>query len=164
MTNGEKYSYYKRNRNLATAGKWTGIISPFVIIFGAKFNEYFVLVEEGERIKLTIGCILAIVVAAIAVISDFKRNEKTKPLLPAAKWGLAFLIIFLCESIAYDLLLIVGAEFAGQCAAAGLNGYAKNCNKEAEEYKKLARQDNSLGVKPIKKDKVQEEMKANKWF
>jgi len=163
MTNGEKYVHCNKNRNVATAGKWASIITPFLVIFGVKFNEYFVLVEQQEKIKLTIGCIIAIIVAVVAIYQDFKHSEKTKHLAPVVGWGTAFLLSWLLKVILEDLTLILGTEFAGQCVAAGLGKYAEGQDKDAEEYKKLARADRTLGVKvKEKKEQVKEEVKS--WF
>ena len=98
MTNGEKYETYKGRKNAAIAAKWGSIITPFAAIFGAKFNEYFVLVESDTRIKLTIGCVLSIVVAVFAILSDFKRSEKKRQFLPVIKWGIALLLVYLTHT------------------------------------------------------------------
>lgn len=152
MTNGEKYERYKRNHHLAMAGKWTSVIAPFTIVFGAKFNEYFILVDNNERIKLTIGCVAAIIVAVVAIYREAKKSAN-KNIAPVIGWGVALALIWLCKTVLDDLLLIVGSEFAGQMAGAGLNVYSDFCSKEAEEYKRLARADNTLGVKTPKKEK-----------
>lgn len=147
MTNGEKYSTYKKRGILATAGKWTSIIGPVAVLFGVKFNEYFSIVDGQEKIKLTIGSVLALIVAGFAVLQDFKRTESTKHLASVAGWGIALLLSWLLEVVLQDLTLILAFEFGGQCAAAGLNKYAEYCRKEADEYKRLAREDRTLGVK-----------------
>lgn len=146
-TNGEKYISYRRRRNASIAGKWGCVIAPFGIVFGAKFNDYVKILDTFETVKLTIGCVLAIVVAAIAVFNEVRTSKETKHLAPAVGWGLALAFIWLFQIIINDLLLIVGSEFAGQCAAAGLKYYGTYAGNEAEEYKKLARQDNTLGKK-----------------
>lgn len=150
MNNNEKFLYYRKRSRLATVGKWGSVVAPFGIVFGIKFNEYINIIDTGETIKLTIGAILAVIVAGIAVYKEVKHSEETKHLAPAVGWGLAFLFIWLFKVILDDLLLIVGSEFAGQCVAFGIKAYGDHAKEEAVSYKDLARKDGSLGNKKRK--------------
>lgn len=165
MTNGEKYKTFKKKQVLATAGKITSVFGPLAVLFGVKFNEYFQLVEGQERVKLTIGCVVAIIVACVAVLQEFKSSESTKHLVPAVGWTIAAVLSWLMEIVLQDLTMILVFEAGGQWASAGLDAYAKHCEKEAEEYKKLARADRTLGVKRPKKKKVSSvPQESDSWF
>ena len=78
---------------------------------------------------------------------------------------------FLCQydqnewdAILEDLILILAFEASGQWAAVGLNAYSDHCKIEADEYKKLARADGSLGYKTPKKKKVVVQAESDDWF
>lgn len=133
--------YYAKRRKYCVAGKYASVITPFVAIFFAKINEFLTL-TEGQTIKLTIGCVLAIIVAVIAIGKEVK--EDTKKVSGAVMWGIVLAFVWLFEAILNDLLLIVGCEFAGQCAAAGINAYGMKCQEEKKEYMKLARQEGTI--------------------
>lgn len=154
MNNGEKFRYYKRRRNASIVGRWACIVSPFGIVFGVKFNEYIKIMDTGDTIKLSIGCILALVVAAIAIYKQFKHSDETKHIAPAIGWGVALAFAWLFEIILHDLVLILASEFAGQCAAVGVDYYCKHATEEMNAYKTLAREDNTLHYKEPKKVKV----------
>ena len=154
LTHGEKYRYYRKRRNLTTIGKWGSIVTPFGVIFGVKFNEYVQILDTAQTVKLSIGCVLALAVAVIAIYKEFKHSEKSKHLAPAIGWGVALAFAWLFEVILQDLVLILASEFAGQCVAAGFDSYSAYANKEMEEEKTLARQDNTLHKKSQKKIKV----------
>lgn len=116
-------------------GKWASMIAPLVAVFGAKFNEY-IEVYEGETYKLTIGCIVAIVVAVIACYKEIKKTEgETSPITTAIGWGVAFMLSYLFHEVITDLTLVLGCEFAGQCVGAGLDVASKNDADYIKAYK-----------------------------
>lgn len=150
MNNNEKFLYYRKRRRLSIAGKWTSVIAPFGILFGVKFNEYVDVIDTGEVVKLTIGCVLAIIVAAVCVYKEIKKSEETKHLAPAFGWALATLFVWLFKVIIDDLFLIFFSETIGQFTAMGINIYGEHCKEEAKAYKELARKDGNLGDKKRK--------------
>ena len=150
MNNNEKFLYYRKRRRLSIAGKWGSVIAPFGIVFGVKFNEYVNIIDTGEVVKLTIGSVLAIVVAMIAVYKEVKHSEETKHLAPAFGWALATVFAWLFKVIIDDLFLILLAETCGQFTAMGINIYGEHCKEEANAYKDLARKDGNLGAKKRK--------------
>lgn len=155
MNNGEKFRAYRKRKIIAKTGKWASIISPFIIVFAVKSGEYIQILGEDQKYKLTIGCILAVILAAIAVLAEFKKVEKLKPFLSVLRWGLAFAIIHFLRVALQDLELIVGTEFAGQVVAKGFDYYDLYAATEEGEYKKLARGDGTL----LKKSKEKKEEK-----
>ena len=150
MNNNEKYLYYRKRRRLSIVGKWGSIIAPFGIVFGIKFNEYVNIIDTGEVVKLTIGCVLAIVVAGVAIYKEVKHSEETKHLAPAFGWALATLFVWLFKVIIDDLFIIFLSETIGQFTAMGINIYSENAKEEAKAYKDLARADGSLKTKKRK--------------
>ena len=164
LTNGEKYKTFKKRQLFSSAGKWASTIGPLGVLFGVKFNEYFQLVEGQERVKLTIGCVLAIIVACFVIFQDIKKSESTKHLSGAVGWSIALVLCWLLKVVLEDLILILAFEASGQWAAVGLNAYSDHCKIEADEYKKLARADGSLGYKTPKKKKVVVQAESDDWF
>lgn len=160
MNNGELYKHYRTQSYIAKGGKWASIIAPFGIIFGVKIGEYVEILGD-QTYKLTIGAILCIFVAVIAIYKEFKQDKKKQPLLGIVGWGVAFAIIYLLEVMTKDLLLIVGAEFAGQCVAKAFELYGTHAENEASEYKELAREQGTLIKKEKKEKKVEEEVAKN---
>jgi len=152
MNNGELYRAYKKRKILAKTGKWASIITPFIVVFAIKSKEYIQILGEDEKYKLTVGCILAVILAGIAIIAEFKKVEKLKPFLSVIRWGLAFAIVHFLRVALQDLELIIGTEFAGQVVAKGFDYYDLYAASEEAEYKKLARGEGTL----IKKSKVKE--------
>ncbi len=160
MNNGELYRHYRNQSFIAKGSKWASIIAPFGIVFGCKYNEYIKILGEGERYKLTIGCILAIIVAAIAVLREFKKSDETKPFAGVVGWGLAFALCYFFSVAMKDLTLIIGSEFAGQVAAIGFDYWGLYASGEAKEYKGIARKDGTL--KESKFEKVQRKIDLGK--
>lgn len=151
MNNGELYRHYRNQSYIAKGSKWASIIAPFAIVFGCKYNEYIKILGEGEQYKLTIGCILAIIVACIAILREFKKSEETKPFAGIVGWGLAFALCYFFSVAMKDLTLIIGTEFAGQVAAKGFDYWGLYASGEAKEYKIIAREDHTLKESKVSK-------------
>lgn len=143
MTNGELYKHYRNQSYIAKGGKWASIITPFAVIFGVKAHEYIEILGD-QAYKLTIGGVLAVIVAVICVYKEFKHDEKKKPFASILGWGIALAIIYFLEVVMRDLLLIVGAEFEGQVVAKGFDIWGIYTSEEAKEYKTIAREDKTL--------------------
>lgn len=150
MNDNEKFLYYRKRARLSVLGKWTSVIAPFGIVFGVKFNEYVNIIDTGEVVKLTIGSVLAIVVAVVAVYKEVKHSEETKHLAPAFGWALATVFVWLFKVIIDDLFIILLSETIGQFTAMGINMYGEHAREEAKAYKELARERNTLGKKKRK--------------
>lgn len=131
----DPYKYHRIKYAGLKAGKWSAMIVPFIAIFGAKFNEY-IEVYDGQQYKLTIGCIIALIVAAISCYQEVKKTEaKGSPITTAIGWGVAFMLSYLFYEIIRDLTLVLGCEFAGQCVAAGLEMASESDKKYINAYK-----------------------------
>lgn len=143
MNNGELYKHYRKTTYVAKGGKWASVIAPFGIVFGLKVKEYVEILGD-QSWRLTIGCVLAIIVAIIAIYKEIKHDESTKHLSSVVGWGLAFGLIWLLEVVTKDLKLIVGAEFAGQVVSKGFEYWELFSIGESKEFKELSRKDGTL--------------------
>lgn len=118
------YKYYRNAYWACQAGEWAAIVTPMIVVFGVKWNEYFDFVnDQPGATRLTIGCVLALVCAAIFVYKKVKHQEKTEKKVTMLSYvigvGVAFAISYLFKVVLDDLFLILGCEFAGAVAAYG---------------------------------------------
>ena len=118
--------YYRNAYWACQGGEWAAIATPIIAVFGAKWNEYFDFVENThESVRLTIGCILALVVSAILMYKKAKHQEKVEKKATMLTYvlgvGMAFALAYFCKVIVNDLVLILGCEFAGAAVAYGLD-------------------------------------------
>ena len=116
------YKYYRNSYYACQGGEWACITAPFIAIFAAKWNEYFVFTESNsEGIKVTIGCVLAAVMAAFFAYRKIRHQEKANGKVTMLSYaigvGVAFAFSYLFKVIIDDLFLILGCEFAGASAA-----------------------------------------------
>lgn len=145
------YKYYRNCEIGCKTGKWISILAPFIGIFIAKFNDYFVLITEQEQVKLSLGCILALIVGGIAMWQNLKEenSEQVKKISSVVVWGIAFALSYLFQSILQDLTLILGCALIGQLVGKGfelgsdsfeeLKLEAKKDDKDNEKIEKLAK-------------------------
>lgn len=127
------YAYYRNAYVACQAGEWGCIVTPIIAIFGAKWNEYFVFTEDNTSgVKLTVGCVLALILAAIFVYKKLKHQEKMEGKVTMLSYavgiGVAFVFVYLFKVVIDDLFLILGCEFAGAVAAYGVD-FATNSNR-----------------------------------
>ena len=118
--------YYHRAYVGCQVGEWGAIATPIIAIFAAKWNEYFDFVEnQGESIRLTIGCVLAIVCAIFFGYKKLKNQEKQEKKVTMLSYvfgiAVAWAAVFLFKVIIDDLFLILSCELAGAGAAYGID-------------------------------------------
>ena len=108
---------YKRIRNSGYAlmgAKWVSILSPFIAIGIANYDEYF---TEYNGVKMSIGCVLALAVMGIAIYNEAK--DKNKKVSGIVGWAVALALAYLLQSVLNDLVLILGCGLIGQMIGAG---------------------------------------------
>lgn len=129
LNSAEQYTRLRRQGYTFTALKWLSILSPYVVIGTINFNEYFV---QSNGVKMSLGCILALIVAGISIKNETKENKKINGIVG---WAVAFALIFFFQSILQDLLLIVGAGLVGQIIGAGWELGAETQLEKAKLYR-----------------------------
>ena len=129
LSSAEKYKRLRNSGFTLKGAKWLSILSPYIIIGSVNFDEYF---TEYNGVKMSLGCVLAIIVMGIAIANETKENKKINGLVG---WAIAFALIYLMQSILNDLLLIVGCGLLGQLIGAGFDIGAKNQLEKAGLYK-----------------------------
>lgn len=135
---------YKYHRNAywgLKAGRWVSIFSPFVGLFIAKYNDYFVAVDQNTSVRMSFGVSLLVAVAAVVAFRETKiRGEDGKlrasPVSSTIGWGIAFVLAFLFQTILKDLTLILGLAFGGQAAGLIFDLFADSQRFYMVEYRK----------------------------
>ena len=124
---------YKRIRNSGYAlmgAKWVSILSPFIAIGIANYDEYF---AEYNGVKMSIGCVLALAVMGIAIYNEAK--DKDKKISGIVGWAVALALAYLLQSVLNDLVLILGCGLIGQMIGAGFELGGKVQLEKAKLYK-----------------------------
>lgn len=136
----DPYRYYRNVHYALYSVEWVSIFTPLAILFGIKWNDYFNFVEETEgSVKLTIGCILAIVLAIVFAVKKARVEEKSKKTYSmlhyvgfvAVFWAFAFLFKVIID----DLFLITSVELAGAVTAYGVSIADNNAKEKARLFK-----------------------------
>lgn len=130
LTSVEKYIRLRNQGYTCKAMKWISILSPYLIIGVVNFEDYFV---EADGIKMSLGCVLAAIVAGISIANETKENKKINGIV---LWAIAFALIFFFQAILQDLLLIVGCGFIGQLVGAGFELGSETQLEKAKLYRK----------------------------
>lgn len=130
LTSVEKYIRLRNQGYTCKAMKWISILSPYLIIGIVNFEDYFV---EADGIKMSLGCVLAAIVAGISIANETKENKKINGIV---LWAIAFALIFFFQAILQDLLLIVGCGFVGQLVGAGFELGSETQLEKAKLYRK----------------------------
>ena len=117
----DPYRYYRNAYYACQAGEWGCIAAPVIAVFGAKWNEYFVFAEGSSGVSVTIGCVLALVLAAVFCYRKIRHQEKAAGKVTMLSYavgvGVAFVFAYLFKVIIDDLALILGCEFVGAVGA-----------------------------------------------
>lgn len=130
LTSVEKYIRLRNQGYTCKAMKWISILSPYLIIGIVNFEDYFV---EADGIKMSLGCVLAAIVAGISIANETKENKKINGIV---LWAIAFALIYFFQAILQDLLLIVGCGFIGQLVGAGFELGSEMQLEKAKLYRK----------------------------
>ena len=130
LTPVEKYVRLRNQGYTCMAMKWISILSPYLVIGIVNFEEYF---QETNGVKMSLGCILAAIVAGVAIANETKDNKKINGLVG---WVIAFTLAVLFQSILQDLVLILGCGLVGQLVGKGFEIGSEVQLEKADLYKK----------------------------
>lgn len=138
--NWDNKQYYKHFRNqyyTCKVFKYLSTLTPIAILFALKWNTYFELIEKNSSIKFSIGAILCVIVAIIAVFQDIKEteSEEIKLVLKAFKWWSAFAIVYCFSRVFQDLQTILLYEAIGQTGTFTFAQLETNRKKWAISYR-----------------------------
>ena len=136
----DPYKYHRNAYYACQTSEWACIVAPVIAVFGAKWNEYFVFYDENHTgVKMTIGCVLSLVLAAVFVYKKLRHQEKVenKPTMTSyvVAVGVAFVFSYLFKAVIDDLFLILGCEFAGAVSAYGIDFATRSERNKMVTYK-----------------------------
>ena len=126
----EKYTRLRNQGYTCLGLKWLSILAPYITIGIVNFEDYF---TEAEGIKMSLGCVLALIVAGISIANETKENKKINGIVT---WAIAFAFAILFQSILNDLVLILGCGLLGQLVGAGFQVGSDIQLEKANLYKK----------------------------
>ncbi len=135
--NAKWHKYYRNQAIGCKVGKYACSIAPIVALFIAKWDEYFKIIDQSTQVKFSIGCILAVIVGAIAVMQDIKKTEDANKqlILNAGGWWFAFGIVACFQAVFNDLQTILLYEAMGQTGSYVCALLENNRKTWAENYK-----------------------------
>ena len=137
----DPYKYYRNVYAGLQVGRWISILTPFIAIFAANFEEYFLVdMGNGSQINMSIGAILACAIGGIAIYSGTKKNpdgsSKSNPFSSTIAFAVTFAFAFLFQRILEDLTLILGCATIGQLVGCGFNISSLNAYEKKNAYLK----------------------------
>lgn len=135
----DPYKYYRNAYYACQGAEWASLAAPVIAVFGVKWNEYFVFVEGGSGVRLTVGCILALVMASFFAYRKIRHQEKAEGKVTMLSYcvglGLAFVFAYLFKVVIDDLALIIGCEFAGAVGAYGIDFGTREMRRKMKLYR-----------------------------
>lgn len=134
LTTVQKYVKARNLKYTFLGAKWMSIITPYIVIGAVNFEEYF---TEVNGLKMSFGCMLACLVAGIAIFNETKKQEN-KQINGIMGWAIALALAWLFSSILNDLVMILAWGLVGQIIGAGWQLAADNEKLKATNLKQLA--------------------------
>ena len=134
------------------AGEFLSVITPFAIIGGVNYNEYFV---EYDGTRMSIACMLAFALMGIAVWLVSKKKFENSFISLIIGWYAVAFIFFLLGKIVNDIAVIMFIGGSGIVGAYGLDLANKKVNKKINELKDAMK----AAENEITKEAYKEELK-----
>lgn len=136
----DPYKYYRNAYIGCQSAEWTAIVAPLILVFAVKWNEYFDFANnESGAVRLTIGCVLAIVCGVLFVYKKMRHQEKTEKKVTMLTYVLglavAWVFVWLCGAIIDDLFLILSCELAGAITAYGIDFATQEMRRKQMLYR-----------------------------
>lgn len=135
--NAKWHKHYRNQAIACKVGKYACSVTPVLILFILKWDEYFKILDQTSQIRFSIGCILAVIVGAVAVMQDIKKTEdkNKQQILNAAGWWFAWGIVVCFQAVFNDLATILLYEACGQVGSFVCATLETNRKSWAEDYK-----------------------------
>ncbi len=135
----DPYKYYRNVHYGLYAGTWAATLAPIIAVFGVKWNEYFDYINNTDgSVRLTVGCVIAIVLGIVFAVKKAKVEEKQKKEYSMLHYvgfvAILWAFLFFFKVIIDDMFLITSCEFGGAVVAYGLNIADKNARKKVLLY------------------------------
>lgn len=139
LTTKQKQAKYRALQYTAVGGMFASILTPFIALGIANFDEWFVNNSNGWKVGL--GASLGLAVAGIAVFLVTAKKEKESKVTDGwitllVMWFAVAFVFFLLSSIYNQIFEIMMWTGLGLAGAFGLDLVSKDMKRRADEYKK----------------------------
>lgn len=160
LTTKQKQVKYRALQYASVGGMFVSIITPFIALGVANFEEWFIDNSEGWKVGL--GASLGLAVAGIAVALVAAKKEKESNVTNGwitllVMWFAVAFIAWLLSSIyaqIFEIMMWTGLGIAG---AFGLDIVSKNMKKKADAYKIARAKVQEESIEEQAKREVEEE-------
>lgn len=146
LTPKEQRKHHKKLKNLFFAGEIFAVISPYIAVGIANWNEYFI---EYDGTKTSIAFILAMAIMGITITLIAKKKLQASLVTLLAGFIVVDVIFWLLGSLINDIAYIMLYACIGLAIGIGLD----KASQEQDKKVKLIEE----GIKKAQVDKVAEE-------
>ena len=163
LTTKQEQTKYRTLQFAAIGGMVLSVITPFAIMAGVNFQEWFVNNSQGW--KIGVGAGLGMAVAGIAVfLVAYKKEKELKVtegwITALVLWFAAAFIVKLFEQIYSELFWLMIWTGVGLGSAFGFDIISKQEKKKADAYKAAREKVKEESIEERAKREVEEELKA----
>lgn len=141
--------HYKRISRVCFASEFLSVVTPFVAMGIANYNEWFI---EYDGTKMSLAFFLSMAVMGLAVYLVSKKKFENSFVTLIIGWAVVTGILFLLGKIINDLAYIMLFGLFGILGAYGLDIGSKQADKKAKEIQS--------GIDKAKQDMTAEAYKA----
>lgn len=161
----KRYRKYKVLQYTTYSGQFLSIATPYMVMAGIKWDEWFVLNDTGW--KIGIGGTLAMILLSTAIILVTKQEENKKLtdgyVTLILGWLLTGLIFALLADIMSQIANIMFFGAIGLAGAFGLNLSSKGYKNKAEKIKEAnAKVDQKMLEEEIEEERRTVKVKVKK--
>lgn len=129
----QKKRQYKAISRLCFAGEFVSVLTPFVTIAIANYEQYFI---EYDGTKMSIVAVLSLSLMGLATWLVAKKKFENSFVTLIIGWAAVDLIFYLLGTIINDIATIMFWGLFGLLGAYGLNIASVKTNEKAEEVQK----------------------------
>lgn len=160
LTTKQKQMKYRSLQYVTVGGMFVSILTPFIALGIANFDEWFIDNSNGWKIGL--GATLGLAVAGIAVFLVTAKKEKESKVTDGwitllVMWFAVGFVFFLLSSIYAQIFEIMMWTGLGLAGAFGLDIVSKNMKKKADAYKNARAKVQEESIEEQAKKEVEEE-------
>ena len=160
LTTKQKQLRYRSLQYTAVGGMFVSILTPFIALGIANFDDWFVNNSNGWKIGL--GATLGMAVAGIAVFLVTAKKEKESKVTDGwitllVMWFAVAFVFFLLSSIYEQIFEIMMWTGLGLAGAFGLDIVSKKMKKNADAYKEARAKVKEESIEEQAKKEVEEE-------
>ena len=165
LTIKQRYRRYKAYQYGLIGGEYVATLTPYAIMAGVNYEEWFVLNPEPWKVGLGGAIGMVLLALAMFLITKKRDNEKLTNGMVALVigWYAVTFVFFLLAQINMEIYKIMGYGGIGLLAALGLDVGSKNFEKKANNLKTAMNQaQTNLDTEQATKEILKQENKKKK--